>query len=43
MTRAGAPLDFVTEYGQDPPMCTQFSVFLNKDAKCNLRSGEACS
>jgi hypothetical protein len=29
MSRAGAPLDFVTEYGQDPPMCTQFSVFLD--------------
>ncbi len=29
MSRAGAPLDFITEYGQNPPMVTQFSVFLD--------------
>lgn len=29
MGRAGLPLDFITEYGQNPPMVTQFSVFLD--------------
>lgn len=24
-----APMDFVTEYGYGPPLCTQFSVFLD--------------
>ena len=24
-----APMDFLTAYGQTPPMCTQFSVFLD--------------
>ncbi|MEX0741804.1 MAG: hypothetical protein WD079_03340 [Phycisphaeraceae bacterium] len=24
-----APIDFLTEYGHTPPMCTQFSVFLD--------------